>query len=136
VFPDTRFTLAESVGKKARFVESVVNELRLSNVTVAQERAEALAVAEKPEVITARAVAPLDKLLDLFSNSLTTGTRLLLYKGPDVEAEIRGVESPSHAINIVKRYELPEQMGARTVVEVRTTARPPQAPAAARPFRR
>ena len=42
VLPDTRFTLAESVQKKARFVESAVASLELSNVTVAARRVEEL----------------------------------------------------------------------------------------------
>ncbi len=38
VLPEVRFTLAESIGKKARFVESVVDALELPNATVIAER--------------------------------------------------------------------------------------------------
>src|SRR4051794_34010418 len=88
VLPEIRFTLAESVQKKARFVESVVDSLQLPNVQVTPERAEAVALRQPVEIITARAVAPMAKILDLFENSLRTGTRMLLFKGPDAEAEL------------------------------------------------
>lgn len=42
VLPETRFTLAESIQKKARFVESALKELKLPNVEITPRRAEEL----------------------------------------------------------------------------------------------
>src|SRR5579883_3505246 len=51
VYPEKKFTLAESIQKKARFVESVVAELGLKNVTVQAKRAEDLfKTPPRPEV--------------------------------------------------------------------------------------
>lgn len=118
VLPETRFTLAESVQKKARFVDSAVEALELCNVHVVAERAEEKALSQRPEIIIARAVAPLHRLLDVFARPLKQGSRLLLYKGPEVEGELRGANSHRSIAEIVCRYELPDGMGARTLVQV------------------
>jgi 16S rRNA (guanine527-N7)-methyltransferase len=114
--PDVHFTLSESIQKKARFVASAVEALGLRNVEVAAERAEAVALLEKPEVITARAVAPLDRLVDTFRKALDRGMPLLLYKGPDAEAEFSAVAGDRAEVRVVERYELPENFGVRTLV--------------------
>ena len=119
VLPETSFTLAESVGKKARFIDAAADELELQNVRVTGERAETVAVSQKFQIITARAVAPLSKLMELFKLPLRNGARLLLYKGPDVEAEIAGIGLSRCLAQVVERYELPDGLGTRTLVEVK-----------------
>ncbi|HLH03851.1 MAG TPA: 16S rRNA (guanine(527)-N(7))-methyltransferase RsmG [Bryobacteraceae bacterium] len=116
--PEVHFTLAESIQKKARFVESAVEALGLRNVEVAAERAESVALLEKPEVITARAVAPLERVVETFRKSLDRGMRLLLYKGPDAEAEFSALHGDRVEAQVIERYELPENFGVRTLVAV------------------
>jgi 16S rRNA (guanine527-N7)-methyltransferase len=118
VLPDVRFLLSESIQKKARFVDSAVESLHLPNVHVFPDRAEERALAQKPDIITARAVAPLHKLLDLFAKSLKLGSQLILYKGPEVEAEIAETKMAGVRSEILTRYSLPDEMGARTIVRV------------------
>jgi len=118
VFPDTRFTLAESIQKKARFVDSAVESLELPNVHVVAQRAEERAASRRPEIITARAIAPIVRILELFRNALRGGARLILYKGPDVERERD--EAQKHRVNaeILCRYDLPNGLGTRTLVQL------------------
>lgn len=111
VLPEVLFTLAESIQKKARFIASSVKELGLANAEVVAVRAEDYLKTNSVDVITARAVAPVERAVKLFK-----GSRLLLYKGPDAEAEIAQAKARA---SIVMRYELPEGAGSRTVVEVR-----------------
>lgn len=118
VLPHVRFTLSESIQKKARFVDSAVESLHLPNVHVVAERAEARAVSQRPDIITARAVAPLHKLLDLFSKAVRQGSQLLLYKGPEVEAEIAETKLPRMRAEVLTRYELPDELGTRTIIRV------------------
>ena len=59
VLSGVRFLLSESIGKKARFVQAIVQELELSNVEVSNVRAEELLPSGVPGlVLTGRAVAP------------------------------------------------------------------------------
>lgn len=123
ILPEVRFTLAESIGKKARFVESVLDTLELPNAAVIAERAESAAATQKAEIITARAVAPLDRLVDLFRRPIKSGIRFLLFKGPDVEAEIAGAKTDGIAGSVLCRYDLPDGFGSRTLVELRSQKR-------------
>lgn len=118
VLPQIRFTLTESIQKKARFVDTAVEALHLPNVQVAAERAESRAIGLRPDIITARAVAPLHKLLDLFNKSLKQGSKLILYKGPEVEAEIAATKLNRLKAELLARYELPDDMGTRTIVQI------------------
>ncbi len=118
VLPDVRFTLAESIQKKARFVDAAVESLELANVQVTPERAEEWALVQRPDIITARAVAPLHKLLELFAKSLKLGAQLILYKGPEVETELAEIKQPRIVSEVLERYDLPDGLGARTLVKI------------------
>jgi 16S rRNA (guanine527-N7)-methyltransferase len=116
VLPEVQFTLAESTQKKARFVEASVSQLALANVTVVARRAEELVREVHYDIVTARAVAPLSRMLSLGH------ARMLLYKGPDAEQEIADAASEVRKrrarVKVAMRYELPESQGSRTVIEV------------------
>jgi 16S rRNA (guanine527-N7)-methyltransferase len=119
VLPDIRFTLVESTQKKARFVDAAVESLELGNVRVVAARAEAIALLEKPDIITARAIAPLHRILDLFAKPLREGARLILYKGPDIDAELAEANAHRVSAEVLCRYDLPRGFGSRTLVCVR-----------------
>jgi 16S rRNA (guanine527-N7)-methyltransferase len=122
VLPETKFTLLESTQKKARFVESAVQSLGLANVSVAPVRAEDWLRSNKADIVTARAVAPLARALVLFAGAWKQGSRVLLYKGPDAADEMAEASAEARKrqirMRVVARYELPESMGARTIVEL------------------
>ena len=122
--PDVRFVLSESIGKKARFIQSAVDALKLPNVEVAPARAEELLRSARADVLTARAVAPLSRAVPLFAFAFRHGTRALMYKGPDAEAEIAEAqpELRKHRLQarVVLRYDLADALGSRTVVEIAT----------------
>ena len=122
LLPGTRFTLAESIQKKARFLEDAVDSLDLANVQVEAQRAEDVLKRQRIDLITARALAPLARTLDLFGPSLKAGVRVLLFKGPDVESEIAAASPQARSykvrICVIARYELPESLGSRTIVEM------------------
>lgn len=122
---ETQFTLAESVGKKARFLQSAVEQLMLPNVSIAAVRAEEVLRSRRAGLLTFRAVAPISRAVGLFGPAFYSGLRALLYKGPDVEAELneakpelrkRGIRA-----QVVYRYDLPEASGARSIVELRVS---------------
>jgi 16S rRNA (guanine527-N7)-methyltransferase len=126
VLPQTRFTLLESTQKKARFLESVVRRLELANVEVRPARAEEWLNTHRVAIVTARAVAPLSRAASLFAPALRSGARVLFYKGPDAAAEIAEA-SPETArrqlrLRIIERYELPDALGTRTIVEMKRVA--------------
>lgn len=122
VLPDTQFVLVDATQKKARFVETAVAELGLQNVEVVAERAEDVLRRYRVDVVTARAVAPLERALGYFAAALQQNARALLYKGPDVDGEMRDarIEATRRRVrmDVVMRYDLPDGFGARTIVQV------------------
>ncbi len=122
--PETRFTLAESIGKKARFVETALAQLDLPNAVLSARRAEELARTGEFDIVTARALAPIPRVLELFGAALKKGVRILLYKGPDAEREIAAAavegrkQGAGMVMRVAMRYDLPEAAGARTIVEI------------------
>lgn len=87
--PGAMVHLVESTGKKAAFLREVVQELDLPAV-VHGERIEGLALpaGTRLDVITARALAPLNVLFGYVALMLKSGAQALLLKGQDVEVEL------------------------------------------------
>lgn len=89
--PQLHVTLLDSIGKKARFLQEVVDVVQIENACVLCERAENLRPTdnnERYDVVTARAVARLDKLWRWSKPLLRPGGKLLAQKGGDVQPEI------------------------------------------------
>ncbi|SRR5579883_1022724 len=87
--PDFDLHLVDSSGKKCRFLESVKERLNLS-LTVHCVRIEAVvpSFVGRVDVVSARALAPLPKLLELLDPLLKTKTCGLFLKGESVDEEI------------------------------------------------
>jgi 16S rRNA (guanine527-N7)-methyltransferase len=86
--PAMHFTLIESVGKKARFVEHVVDTLGLGNVEVVNARAEALKPDRRFDTVVCRAVGKLGEFVRVAGHLCARGGRLLAMKGQYPEAEL------------------------------------------------
>jgi 16S rRNA (guanine527-N7)-methyltransferase len=84
--PRARVHLVESLLKRCRFLEEVVTTLGLP-ASVHRARAESLKLTGI-EVVTARACAPLSRLLGYAAPAMRGRTRGLFLKGRDVDAEI------------------------------------------------
>ena len=92
--PEAEFTLIEPMERRANWLTQVVADLGLSNVEVIRARAEDVQRTDF-DIVTARAVAALDKLLRLLT-PLTRGSKLrtvLAMKGSRAPQEIAEAES-------------------------------------------
>ena len=79
--PDLQVTLCDSVAKKARAVQAIVDEADLA-IPVRHAAAQDLVEKGKFDTLVIRAVAPLAKLLTWFNPHWDSFGRLLLVKGP------------------------------------------------------
>lgn len=84
---DISVTLIEPLARRTAFLTEVVDALELDNVTVRRGRAEE-AAGLVADVVTARAVAPLDRLAGWCLPLARIGGRLLALKGSSAEDEI------------------------------------------------
>jgi 16S rRNA (guanine527-N7)-methyltransferase len=85
--PETDFVLIEPMDRRASWLQEVVDELDLQNVEVVRARAEEVEGGQF-DVVTARAVAALDKLLRLCVPLLKPGGRVIALKGSKAPEEI------------------------------------------------
>ena len=91
VLPEVEFTLVESVGKKARFLEETAKSMGLNRVRVRQERAEVLGAGELREcldVVLGRAVARLPALLEYMLPMVKPGGIAIAVKGEQAATEV------------------------------------------------
>lgn len=86
LYPQTRFTLCDSIGKKIRVVQDVIASLELENAEAVNERTEKLG--QKYDIATARAVAPMTELWGWMKGQWKGHPRYYLLKGGDLAAEM------------------------------------------------
>lgn len=107
--PDLAVTLIEPLARRTAFLTEAAAALGLDRTTVVRARAEEC-VGKLPgaDVVTARAVAPLDRLAGWCLPLVAAGGRLLALKGASAEAELAGLLSEHTAVLA--------QLGAGTAV--------------------
>ncbi|MEX2215105.1 MAG: 16S rRNA (guanine(527)-N(7))-methyltransferase RsmG [Phycisphaeraceae bacterium] len=90
--PDVYVTLLETTGKKARFLETCVTVVGLTNVSVVQARAETAgqesAHRQKYDAAISRAIGPMRELLEYCLPLVKLGGVVLAMKGPKAEEEL------------------------------------------------
>ena len=93
VLPDLPITLVEATGKKARFLATCISELGLGRVEVVTDRAETAGQGVmwrgKYDIAVARAVGPLNVLLELTMPFVRSDGRVLAMKGRRLDEELR-----------------------------------------------
>lgn len=92
VRPDLSVTLLEPLLRRTVFLQECVELLELPNVEVYRARAEEVAGEFAADVVTARAVAPLDRLARWALPLLRPGGELLAVKGERAADELKEAE--------------------------------------------
>jgi 16S rRNA (guanine527-N7)-methyltransferase len=85
---DLRVTLVEPLLRRTTFLEEVAESLQLGNVEVIRGRAEAVHGVRTFDVVTSRAVAPLERLLAWSMPLVAPTGALVAMKGSSVQDEI------------------------------------------------
>ncbi|MFI7641506.1 16S rRNA (guanine(527)-N(7))-methyltransferase RsmG [Nonomuraea sp. NPDC049400] len=97
---DITVTLLEPLLRRTVFLEECVQTLKLDNVEVLRGRAEELAGKREFDVASARAVAPLDRLLKWAMPLLREGGELIAMKGERAAEELAEAEAQLRAIGV------------------------------------
>ncbi|UBM60968.1 16S rRNA (guanine(527)-N(7))-methyltransferase RsmG [Marinilongibacter aquaticus] len=111
LFPECRFHLVDSIGKKIKVVEEVSSAIGLKNLSSQHERAEK--VKGKYDFVVSRAVTRMkpfvqwvqDKFESRAINSIDNG--ILYLKGGDLEEELNEVKRPYQLFDIPEFFEEP-----------------------------
>ena len=97
LFPDAKFHLIDSIEKKVKVVDAVLNELGLDNVTTQCKRVED--IDDKFDFILTRAVADMSTILKWTVNNIIPNSNnlvpngIIALKGGDLDKELSRVEN-------------------------------------------
>jgi 16S rRNA (guanine527-N7)-methyltransferase len=120
--PDLTVTLVEPLLRRTVFLEEVVVGLDLTSVTVVRERAETLRGQGRFDVVTARALAPLDRLLGWAMPLVAPDGELVAMKGSSAQDEIEAARQVLRTLGCATpRVEVvgdPSGVSTATVVRV------------------
>lgn len=97
LLPEAEVVLVEPMARRTVFLQECVTSLGLSNVQIRRGRAEDLAGQVDADVVTARAVAPLDRLASMASGLTRPGGLVLAIKGMTAAREL------DHAMPTLRR---------------------------------
>jgi 16S rRNA (guanine527-N7)-methyltransferase len=104
--PDREFVLLDSNSKKTRFVNQVVIELGLKNVTVVHSRAGSYQPEKLFDTVISRAFSSLEEMLQHAGNLCSQDGLLLAMKGSYPEQELQQIP-PAYAVKEVVAVQVP-----------------------------
>lgn len=110
----TGLTLVESDGRKAAFLREA-NRAMGTEAVILNKRAEDLPP-QSFDLITARALAPLPKLLPMAKNLLKTGGKLLFLKGKSADEELTACDE-TWKMTVTKTPSLSDSAGVILLIE-------------------
>jgi 16S rRNA (guanine527-N7)-methyltransferase len=108
LFPDSKFHLVDSIGKKIKVVQAVIQSIGLNNATAEQIRAEE--VNDTFDFVVSRAVARMTPFYTWVKNKFTSNSfndlenGILLLKGGDLQEEINELKKPCQSFNLKDHY--------------------------------
>jgi 16S rRNA (guanine527-N7)-methyltransferase len=105
--PDLRITLVESRRRRVEWLDRIATELSLDKVEVQGVRVEDLSPT-KVDVISARAFAPLTRLLELSARFSTADTLWLLPKGRSAAQEVQELRGWNHTFHVEQSLTQPD----------------------------
>jgi len=123
-YPNLEITLVESLTKRCIFLNEVIKELDLKNIKVVNQRAEEFSQnnIEYFDIITSRAVAKLNILLELSIKSLKIGGYYIALKA-NVDEEIKSISTCLTKLNAslesITTFNLPIDNSLRNIIKIK-----------------
>lgn len=123
-YPHLKITIIEPTLKRVKFMKMVCEMLNLKDVTIINGRAEDVIsdYRESFDVVTARAVANLQLLLELTVPYAKVGGYVISYKGSNAIEELSLCNNAFKVLNCnveeIKEYELNDSYGKRTLIKI------------------
>ena len=127
VSPTTKITLVEPTTKRANFLQMVIDKLGLKDIEVINDRAENIINShrEKYDFATARAVAPLNILLELLTPFVKVNGNIIALKGSSYQEELdicnKAFKELDIKIKNIYQEELPNNQGLRPIIVINKT---------------
>ena len=131
--PEVDVFLMDSLNKRINFLNEVIELLQLKNIEAFHSRAEEMAknnkFREKFDVVTSRAVAKLNILLEYMLPYTKVNGKCLCMKGPNIEEEIKEAEKAlkilGGEIEKIEKIILPDSNIERNIIIIRKKSATP-----------
>ena len=131
--PEVDVFLMDSLNKRINFLNEVIESLQLKNIEAFHSRAEEMAknnkFREKFDVVTSRAVAKLNILLEYMLPYTKVNGKCLCMKGPNIEEEIKEAEKAlkilGGEIEKIEKIILPDSNIERNIIIIRKKSATP-----------
>lgn len=125
VFPHIKLTIVDSLNKRIQFLGRLVKALDLQGVTLVCDRAETYAKTNRNyfDLVTARAVAPIEILDELALPLVKVGGYLIAMKSQNFQTELeranKGIQILGGKVESIVSLELPNQLGERHLLKIK-----------------
>ncbi len=124
-FPNLKLVLADSLNKRIRFLDEVIEELKLKDITAIHARAEELGrnreYRESFDLCVSRAVANLSSLSEYCLPFVKSGGSFISYKSGEVEQEAAGAKKAVSVlggeIREIYKFEINEQKRSFVIID-------------------
>lgn len=122
-FPHLEITLIDSLNKRVKFLNTVIEELNLKGIKAIHIRIEEYAKCnkEKYDIVTARAVASLNILLELGINLVKVGKYFIAMKG-NINNELQYkniIKKLNCSIDNIIEFQLPIENSKRSLIKIK-----------------
>ena len=122
-YPNLKVTLIDSLNKRINFLNDVIQKLKLTNIEAIHCRIEEYAKInrEKYDIVTARAVAPLNILLEYAIPLVKSGKYFIAMKGKEENAELyhNAIKILQSEICNICKFKLPIENRERTLYKIK-----------------
>lgn len=134
VFPHLKIVLLDSLNKRIKFLNKVIDEIGLADIITMHGRAEDYAkqeeYREKFDICVSRAVANLSTLSEYCIPYVKVGGIFLPYKSGDIDEEVQQAKKAIHVlggkIDEVIKFQLPDTEINRSFVKINKTNNTPK----------
>ena len=131
--PNTQMFLIDSLNKRIKFLEEVIKQNEIANTFAIHARAEEIGHNKEYrgnfDVVTSRAVARLNVLLEYMMPLVKLGGKCICLKGPNIGEELeeakKAIDILGGKIEKVEEIELPDSDNKRTIIIIRAVKQLP-----------
>lgn len=128
IYKDLDITLLDSSQKRIDFLNKVIKELNLKKIKTVHQRIEDYKE-ERFDIVTSRAVAKTNTLLELSCNLAKINGYYIFLKG-NIEEELKDSQNAIKELNLkliqTEKFNLPIENSNRTIIKIKKLENPPK----------
>ena len=120
IYPNLKITLVDSLLKRVNYLNTIIKELELENIEAIHTRAEDLKATF--DIVTARAVANIEKLLIYTMHLVNKNGSLIAMKGnidEELNFEILNRINKKYTVYRIEKFLLPKENSQRSLVVIK-----------------